>query len=163
MKKNILLLIGIVCILTFATDVKAYSFSGTIGALGKISDAQQFGGIYYKYIRMTVKADSSDAKYTVSYIGTNNSASSFNLVNPINTSGISFTGSSQKIIYILPRVGMGCPSDANYCFGAGTNSNGTTVIQGNECNGSMCQVYGVRVNNKKLSSYNVNVTYDFEN
>ena len=69
---------------------------------------------------------------------------------------------NRYIIYILPRSGMSCPSDANYCFGAGSDYSSSTVIQGNECRGGMCSMYGIRVNNRKIfTGYNVNVKYEF--
>ena len=158
-----LLLLGVLVLVLFIPSVSAQQYilnDAYLGGNGKVSDAQQSGD-YFKYVKVTVKAKSSSAKYTVSLIGTS-PISGANSVSPINTSTMNFTGDSTYIIYILPRSGMSCPSGASYCFGAGSNTSGTTVIQGNECSGSMCSLYGVRVNNKKLlTGYNIDITYEF--
>jgi len=145
------------------TDVKAESFSGYLAGKNKISNGKSLGTTNSRYLKMTVQADSKDASYTVSLVGAN-SYSSINMVSPINTSVRKFTGKKKYTIYILPHSGMGCPSDADHCFGAGASLINTEIIQGNECNGNRCQLYGVRINNKKIiAGYNVNVSYDFYN
>lgn len=162
MKKVAIITILTICLL-FCESAKAETFthnSQSLSANSKVSFAEAFGD-NYKYVKVKVKAKSSSASYTVSLIGTN-SISKVNSVDALNTSSKKFTGTTQYVIYILPRSGMSCPSDASYCFGAGSNYSGTTVIQGNECSGSMCSLYGIRVNNKKLlTSYNIDLSYEF--
>lgn len=158
-----ILLIVLVSFLVFSQSVKAEQFTHnnqSLSANSKISFAEAWGDTY-KYVRVKVKAKSSSASYTVSLIGTE-SISKVNSVSALNTSPKKFSGTTQYIVYILPRSGMSCPSDASYCFGAGSDYSRTTVIQGNECNGKMCSLYGIRINNKKLfNTYNVDVNYEF--
>ena len=161
MKKSILIIM-ILFIIGFVSPVSAeqYSFEELVPGLGSASRADQFGG-YYRYARVEVFASDDNASYTVSLIGVEN-ISQVGAVSPISTSVKKFTGSNRYIIYILPRSGMSCPSDANYCFGAGSDYSSSTVIQGNECRGGMCSMYGIRVNNRKIfTGYNVNVKYEF--
>ena len=161
MKKNLLkILLIVVIIIVPNAKAQLYSFNQNVPAFGKVSNAQQFGA-YYKYVKVIVNANSSSASYSLSFIGTS-SISKVNSVSPLATSAKNFTGTNTYTIYILPRSGMSCPSDASYCFGAGSDYSSSTVIQGNECDGKMCSLYGVRINNKKVfTSYDINVRYEF--
>ena len=159
-------LVGIlVSILFLATNANAETFgdtvSGKLGGNGSYSTTASILGDYYKYVRIEFTPD-SDAKFYVSLIGSNTVAG-LGSVKAINPSiELSAKKDTTKIIYILPRSGMACPSDANYCFGTGTNYTKTTVVQGDECSGSMCSIYGIRIKNKKLlTSYGFTLKYEF--
>lgn len=161
MKKLLYSLIFISSFL-FITPVHAYGFNAQLDPNSQASDGQLIEGyIYYRYMRVVTQADSADANYSISFVGSKY-VSGINLTTAIGTMNVKCTGTKQYITYILPRVGMACPSDATYCFGAGKNDLSTTLIQGNECNGDWCNIYGVRIKNNKLfKSYNVDVTYEF--
>ncbi len=160
--KKILYFLIFISIFSFVTPVHAYGFNAELTPKSQASNGQLLEGyIYYRYMRVVTQANSTNANYSISFVGSQN-VSGINFNDPIGTLNVKCTGTKQYITYILPRVGMACPSDATYCFGAGKNDNSTTLIQGNECNNGWCNLYGVRIKNNKLfESYNVNVTYEF--
>lgn len=160
---NSLMLTIIFAFLVFASsDVYAFSFNKNLTSREQFSDAQLLAdGTKYRYLKIISKADSQDANYSISYV-TCNHISKINTITPMGTSPVEYKGTRTYVTYILPRIGMSCPTDADYCFGAGKNDNSTTLIQGNECDGKWCSIYGVRVkNNKYFKSYNITVEYNF--
>ncbi len=164
MKKKIILFIGIFCCIFTNTNIYAaqYTVNGTLGAGGSYSTTSNILGDYYKYIKIVI-TPKKDAKYTVSLIGAS-SVSNLGKAKALNPSiEISTKANQSKTIYIIPRSGMSCPNDSgSYCFGTGTNLSGKTVIQGNECDGKMCPVYGIRVKNKRtFTSYDFKMTFEF--
>ena len=160
--KKILYFLLFISIFAYVKPVHAYSFSAHLSPKAQVSNGFQFEGYdYYRYMRVVTQADSSDSNYSISFVGSKN-VSGLNLTPAIGTLNVKCTGTKQYVVYILPRVGMSCPLDATYCFGAGKNDNSTTLIQGNECDGGWCNLYGVRIKNNKLyKDYNINVTYEF--
>lgn len=156
-----ILAIFVVAICTFSCSqvfASANTYTKSLTSKG-MTGALDYFGSKYKYAKVTIKPDNSKALYTVSLIGTDYVSKLYS-VSPIGTS-IEFSGSSSRTIYILPRSGMGCPG--GYCFGVGSNYSATTMIQGNECNGEMCSLYGIRIKNKKNLTYNVTYSYEFFN
>lgn len=164
MKKKIMLGVAVciiaVFIMTPIANAQQTSFNSMLISNGNLSNVTPLGTEKYKYVVVTAKASSNDALYTVSFIGSNSTTGSAH-VYAISTSVKKFSGKKKYNIYILPKSGMRCPSQADYCFGAGAITTGTTVIQGNECNNNFCPAYGVRINNKKSINYNISVTYEF--
>lgn len=163
MKKKIIICLTI-AIMFIGSNVYAVgeTVTGKLGAGGSYSTSNKnLLGDYYKYIRIEFTPD-KDAKYYVSLIGAN-SVSGLGSASPINPSiELSAKAGQTRIIYILPRSGMGCPKDANYCFGTGTSMSKTTVVQGDECNGHLCNIYGLRIKNKRtFTSYGFTMKYEF--
>lgn len=77
----------------------------------------------YKYAVVEFSA-TEGAKTQMYFQGANNELSF------VKTLGNSpkFTLKSWNKVYILPRSGMACPSDATRCFGAGLSNSQTTLI-----------------------------------
>lgn len=164
MQRKLFLLSMLVSVLFLSTQVnaKSYTVDGTLGAGGSYSTSNDsLLGDYYKYIKIEF-TPKKDAKFYVSLIGASN-VSSLGHADALNPSiELSADAGSTKVIYILPRSGMSCPAGADYCFGTGTNYSKTTVVQGNECNGKMCNIYGIRIKNKRLfTSYDFTMKYEF--
>jgi len=166
MKRKLFLFTVFISILFLSTNVDAQTIShtksGTLGAWKSVSSSNaDLIGDYYKYVRIELNVN-IDSKFSVTMIGANN-VSGLGGASAINYSPkLSISKNKTFILYILPRNGMSCPSDANYCFGSGSDLTKNTVVQGNECDGKMCSVYGVRLHNEnKLKSFNYNMKYEF--
>ena len=146
-------------------NAQVFYHSGIIGGI-PLSYGEQLG-FDSKYVRVEVKASSSNASYKIALIGgMNHDQLSTN--NSLGTSLKKFTGNKKYIIYILPRAGKNCPNDADYCFGKGRSMTSTLITENGDCtykgNATKCNLYGIRIINSVASnSYNVSLSYEFLN
>lgn len=142
------------------TSVSAAHFECSINASPHSlnSVGQPVGKYYFRYAKVTVKANNSKALYKVAFVGANYASSSN--FNSLGKSGFKLSGSKEYTVYVLPRSGMNCPVNNGYCFGSGKVTTSTTIINDYDCSTGMCKAYGIGIYNETSTNFKVTVKYD---
>ena len=156
-KISIMLFALFLTIIMTNDNVNALSFSETIsGNSCKYIDVDFINtSSPFKYSKVVI--NSASKKYTISFFG-RMTATNYSVIGTSKT--LSLTGN----IYILPRSGMACPPDRQYCFGVGQSLTYTRIANNTDCTSagvsSFCNIYGIRICNKENTSLNISGTVD---